>query len=71
MEGPNGNFVARVEISQLTEELVIVEVRKKGGDSVCYDNIWKKKLMPKLSGLVYDSKLTQTVAELDTVASAE
>ena len=57
LEGPNGNFVARVEINQLTDDLVVVEVKKKGGDSDHYNNIWKKKLKPKLADLVYDSEL--------------
>ncbi|KNA24795.1 hypothetical protein SOVF_012400 [Spinacia oleracea] len=65
LEGLNGNFIARVEINQLTEELVVVEVKIKGGESVSYNNIWKKKLMPKLSGLIYDSK-TQPAQETDT-----
>ncbi|XP_021716780.1 CBL-interacting serine/threonine-protein kinase 11-like [Chenopodium quinoa] len=54
LEGPKGDFIARVEINQLTEELVVVEVKIKGGESASYKKIWKKKLMPKLSGLIYD-----------------
>ncbi|KNA21998.1 hypothetical protein SOVF_038090 [Spinacia oleracea] len=53
--GSIGNFIARVEVNQLTENLVIVEVKIKGGDSVSENDIWKKKLMPKLSGLIYNT----------------
>ena len=63
LQASNGNFIARVEISQLTNELFIVEVKKKGGDSVYYNNCWKKKLKPKLSQLIYDSK-SQTSHEV-------
>uniref|UniRef100_A0A803M6A7 non-specific serine/threonine protein kinase n=1 Tax=Chenopodium quinoa TaxID=63459 RepID=A0A803M6A7_CHEQI len=51
--GPKGDFIARVEIDRLTERLVIVELKIKGGDFVSDNEIWKKKLIPKLSGLVY------------------
>lgn len=64
LEGPKGNFIVRVEINQLTEQLVIVEVNIKGGDTASYNNIWKKKLMPKLSEWIYNS--SQPLEELDT-----
>jgi len=65
LEGPKGDFIARVEINQLTEELVVVEVKIKGGESASYNKIWKKKLMPKLSGLIYDPK-SQPAEEIET-----
>ncbi|KNA21999.1 hypothetical protein SOVF_038100 [Spinacia oleracea] len=70
--GSIGNFIARVEVNQLTENLVIVEVKIKGGDSdsVSENDIWKKKLMPKLSGLIYDFD-SQHVEEIDTATEPE
>ncbi|XP_021767358.1 CBL-interacting serine/threonine-protein kinase 14-like [Chenopodium quinoa] len=50
--GTKGDLIARVEIDQLTEEFVIVELKIKG-DFVSDNEIWKKKLMPKLSELIY------------------
>ncbi|KAL2920548.1 CBL-interacting serine/threonine-protein kinase 11 [Bienertia sinuspersici] len=50
--GPTGNFIARVEINQVTKHLVIVEVKIKRANSISNNNMWKNKLMPKLSGLI-------------------
>ncbi|KMT05445.1 hypothetical protein BVRB_7g175720 [Beta vulgaris subsp. vulgaris] len=60
----NGRFITRVEINQLTDELVVIEVKNKGGDSICYNNIWKNKLKPKLSELVFNSEI-QSDEEID------
>ncbi|KAF8402510.1 hypothetical protein HHK36_010595 [Tetracentron sinense] len=49
LEGQNGNFVVRVQIYRLTQNLVLVEVKKRGEDVVgSYDEIWRKKLWPEL-----------------------
>lgn len=66
--GPNGNFVTRVEIRPLTEKLVVVEVMKRAGDSASYNDLWKNKVRPRLSGLVYhhsDSDATTELASSD------
>ncbi|XVF29690.1 hypothetical protein REPUB_Repub15cG0143800 [Reevesia pubescens] len=51
LEGPNNNFVLAVDIHQLTEKLVVVEVGRREING----EIWKDKLRPKLSDLVYKS----------------
>ncbi|KAL2541221.1 CBL-interacting serine/threonine-protein kinase 11 [Abeliophyllum distichum] len=43
-----GSFVVMVEISRLTEELVVVEVKRSGIGR----DIWKEKFKPKLNALV-------------------
>ncbi|XP_031264272.1 CBL-interacting serine/threonine-protein kinase 11-like [Pistacia vera] len=48
MEGQKGNLQVRIEVYQLTEELVVVEVRRSGGDAACFNNVWKDKLRPQL-----------------------
>ncbi|GAB4824277.1 CBL-interacting serine/threonine-protein kinase 11 [Ancistrocladus abbreviatus] len=53
LEGPNSKFVATVKISQLTEELVVVEVKRKAGEAAAFSEMWKKKMRPELCGLVY------------------
>ncbi|GMH12796.1 hypothetical protein Nepgr_014637 [Nepenthes gracilis] len=53
LEEPSGKFVAAVEISRLTEELVVVEVKSKAGESASYCEFWKKKIRPQLRDLVY------------------
>ncbi|GMI93074.1 SOS3-interacting protein 4, CBL-INTERACTING PROTEIN KINASE 11, PROTEIN KINASE SOS2-LIKE 5 [Hibiscus trionum] len=53
LDGHNGNFVLAVDIHQLTERLVVVEVRRRDFNVGTSDEIWKGKLWPKLSDLVY------------------
>jgi len=53
LEGMNGGFVAHVEISKLTDDLVMVEVNRKAGEASLYNEIWRKNLKPKLQNLVY------------------
>ncbi|CAA3014274.1 CBL-interacting serine threonine- kinase 14-like [Olea europaea subsp. europaea] len=47
-----GNFVVMVEINQLTEELVMVEVKRRGLGR----DIWKEKFKPQLRALIYQSE---------------
>ncbi|CAI9774770.1 unnamed protein product [Fraxinus pennsylvanica] len=47
-----GNFTVMVEINRLTEELVVVEVKRSGRGR----DIWKEKFTPKLNDLIYQSK---------------
>ncbi|KAF8397131.1 hypothetical protein HHK36_016038 [Tetracentron sinense] len=58
LEGQNDNFLVEIEVCRLTENLVMVEVRKLGGDGRSYDKIWKKKLWPELSSLIYFPETT-------------
>ncbi|KAL5580546.1 hypothetical protein UlMin_012988 [Ulmus minor] len=50
MEGKNGGLVIRVEVYRLTESLVVVEVKRKGGDAGVYREFWMNKLKPLLNG---------------------
>ncbi|CAK9144487.1 unnamed protein product [Ilex paraguariensis] len=59
-EGQSGNFVGVVEIHRLTEKLVVVEIKRREcgvgvgvGVGPSSSEIWKEKLWPQLSGLVY------------------
>lgn len=51
LEGQNGNFVVEVEVYRLTDGLVVVEAKRKGGDAGCFKQLWKNKLKVELSGL--------------------
>lgn len=48
LEGYNGNLLLGVDVYRLTDELVVVEAKRKGGNAGCYGNVWKAKLRPKL-----------------------
>lgn len=51
LEGINGRFGIGVEVFQLTAELVVVEVRKRGiGGAVTMRNVWEERLKPLLLG---------------------
>ncbi|KAK7301617.1 hypothetical protein RJT34_12485 [Clitoria ternatea] len=50
LEGLNGNFGIGIKVYRLTAELVVVEVRKRGGDCVAFRNVWDRKLKPLLLG---------------------
>ncbi|KAJ8751302.1 hypothetical protein K2173_016484 [Erythroxylum novogranatense] len=50
VHGRNGILMMELEVYRLTEELVVVEVKRKGGDAKCYREIWKNKLKPVLCG---------------------
>ncbi|XP_030480335.2 CBL-interacting serine/threonine-protein kinase 14 [Cannabis sativa] len=53
LEGYNGNFVARLEVHRLTEELVLVEFKLREREvGILGLKIWKNKLRPKLEDLV-------------------
>ncbi|GKV04349.1 hypothetical protein SLEP1_g16511 [Rubroshorea leprosula] len=59
--GQNGNFVVDVEINRLTEELVVVEIKRREMDAGSSQQIWKDKLRPKLNDLVYKPDLPDGV----------
>ncbi|KAL6296017.1 hypothetical protein ACE6H2_004159 [Prunus campanulata] len=48
MEVQNGNLAIRVEVYRLTENLVVVEAKRIGGDAESYREMWKNKLRPHL-----------------------
>lgn len=51
--GHNCNFVMAVEIKRLTDELVVVEVRRIDSEVGPGHHIWKDKIRPGLSNLLY------------------
>lgn len=51
IEGQNGNFVAEFEVCRLTDNLVVVEARRRGGDAGCFKEILKNRLTPEISRL--------------------
>lgn len=51
--GYNCNFVMAVEIKRLTEELVVVEVRRIESQVGPRHQIWKNKIKPGLNNLIY------------------
>ena len=52
LQGPNGSFVIGFEIFRLTDDLVVVEVRKRAGDAAAFAAAWKETLRPALAGLM-------------------
>lgn len=59
LEGQSSNFVIAVDIHQLTEKLVVVEVRRREMNVGSSGEIWKDKLRPKLSDLIYKAEAGQ------------
>ncbi|KAK4432230.1 CBL-interacting serine/threonine-protein kinase [Sesamum alatum] len=49
LHGQNWNYVVMVEINRLTEQLVVVEVKRSGLGR----DLWKEKLKPRLDDLVH------------------
>ncbi|KAL8027018.1 hypothetical protein ABFX02_14G068000 [Erythranthe guttata] len=46
VEGQNGNFIVSLDVYRLTDNLVVVEVKKKGGDAKVFSDLWKEKIRP-------------------------
>ncbi|KAK9279909.1 hypothetical protein L1049_013593 [Liquidambar formosana] len=59
LEGRRGNFVMGVEVYRLTESLVVAEVRRRNGDAMAYNEMWRIKLRPELRSLMYQQLETQ------------
>lgn len=53
VQGQNGNFGVVVEVHRLTEELAVVEVKKREKDVGPSHDFWKNKLRPRVSHLFY------------------
>ncbi|KAG6502390.1 CBL-interacting protein kinase 19-like [Zingiber officinale] len=54
-EGEKGPLTIGAEIFELTPSIVVVEVKKKAGDSEAYEEFWRKELKPGLQHLVYEA----------------
>ncbi|XP_052175456.1 CBL-interacting serine/threonine-protein kinase 14-like [Diospyros lotus] len=64
VEEENGRFVVAVEINRLTEELVVVEVKRRDPESEAGPSrdFWKDKLRPHLVPLIYQPERQVTGA---------
>ncbi|XP_039125441.1 CBL-interacting serine/threonine-protein kinase 12 [Dioscorea cayenensis subsp. rotundata] len=63
-EGEKGPLSIAAEIFEITPELVMVEVKKKGGDKSEYDEFCKRELKPGLQNLTYTPR--HAIVESDT-----
>ncbi|KAG2242910.1 hypothetical protein Bca4012_023650 [Brassica carinata] len=68
-QGVKGPLTIAAEIFELTPSLVVVEVKKKGGDKTEYEEFCNKELKPKLQNLTADEEPVATSA-VDETASA-
>ncbi|ESQ33949.1 hypothetical protein EUTSA_v10007360mg [Eutrema salsugineum] len=55
-EGANGPLTIGAEIFELTPSLVVVEVKKKGGNREEYEEFCNKELRPELEKLMHDQE---------------
>ncbi|KAG9140506.1 hypothetical protein Leryth_027008 [Lithospermum erythrorhizon] len=46
LQGQNGKFSISLEIYQLTNNLVVVQAKRLAGETVHFDELWKKKIKP-------------------------
>ncbi|GMH10012.1 hypothetical protein Nepgr_011853 [Nepenthes gracilis] len=53
LEGQDGNFVIELDVHRLTRNLVVVEVRSRENGVEPIHEIWKNKIRPMISGLIY------------------
>ncbi|WOL11034.1 hypothetical protein Cni_G19795 [Canna indica] len=53
-EGEKGPLTIAAEIFELTPSIVVIEVKKKAGDSEAYEEFCEKELKPGLRHLVYE-----------------
>ncbi|XP_010538566.1 PREDICTED: CBL-interacting serine/threonine-protein kinase 12-like [Tarenaya hassleriana] len=61
-QGVKGPLTIAAEIFELTPSLVVVEVKKKGGDQTEYEEFCNKELRPKLQNLTADHE-AETMVE--------
>lgn len=64
-EGVKGPLTIATEIFELTPNLVVVEVKKKGGDRGEYEDFCNKELKPGLENLTLDESESAVVAAAD------
>ncbi|KAJ8633420.1 hypothetical protein MRB53_026756 [Persea americana] len=57
-EGEKGRLRVVAEIFELTAELVVVEVKKEGGDEGEYEDFFNRELKPGLENLLYSESST-------------
>jgi carbon catabolite-derepressing protein kinase len=57
LEGQEGNLIALVVVYRLTDELVVVEIKKRGKLEECGAQLWKNKLKPLLVELAQKQEL--------------
>ncbi|KZV25779.1 hypothetical protein F511_04840 [Dorcoceras hygrometricum] len=46
LDGHNGNYVVQLEVYRLTDNLVVVEVKREPGDVDMFSDLWKDKIRP-------------------------
>ncbi|CAE6188612.1 unnamed protein product [Arabidopsis arenosa] len=70
-QGVKGPLTIAAEIFELTPSLVVVEVKKKGGDKTEYEEFCNNELKPKLQNLTADDVVAEpvTVSAVDETAS--
>ncbi|KAL4297357.1 hypothetical protein GQ457_12G003040 [Hibiscus cannabinus] len=56
LEGQDSNFTLTVNVHQLTEDLVVVEIRQREINVGPTGDIWEDKLRPKLLDIIYESE---------------
>ncbi|KAK5804925.1 CBL-interacting serine/threonine-protein kinase 14-like [Gossypium arboreum] len=56
LEGQNSNLILTVDIHQLTEILVVAEIRWREINVEPSSDAWKHKLRPKLSDIIYETE---------------
>ena len=64
LEGMRGDLGIGVEVYRLPAEMVLVEVRRRGGDDVAFRDLWENKLKPRLLLLRRGSEVATTSASL-------
>lgn len=70
IQGQNGNLVIGIEFYRLTDSLVVVEVKSKGGDPGLYKDTWRFKLTPLLTGSTADDSEASTSSSATTSSSS-
>ncbi|KAJ1402174.1 Serine/threonine-protein kinase, active site [Sesbania bispinosa] len=68
-EGVKGPLTIAAEIFELTPSLVVVEVKKKGGDRAEYERFCNNELKPGLQNLVADESATSSTLSTPTEPS--
>ncbi|XP_074308034.1 CBL-interacting serine/threonine-protein kinase 12 [Silene latifolia] len=69
-EGAKGPLTLQAEIFELTPSLVVVEVKKKGGDKGEYDEFCNRELRPRLENLALDEPPPPHIAAAAAAAIA-
>ncbi|KAG5235075.1 CBL-interacting serine/threonine-protein kinase [Salix suchowensis] len=69
-EGVKGPLTIAAEIFELTPKLVVVEVKKKGGDKGEYEDFCNKELKPRLQKLMQEESEAAPAAPVATSALA-